>query len=118
MQGVRCAQCRGEMKKLNEWLYCLDCADAHDPECSKKVCMLCSMRDCPNSDSVHYAAEGCPSCDMPVGCESGSVIPIEHGVFLPPVQTVTTTSVQICAPMPTYPPACNQLLLAVTAPTP
>jgi hypothetical protein len=37
----------------------------HPPasECPEDECMVCSMRDCPHSDPLHYHHDGCGSCD-------------------------------------------------------
>ena len=31
-------------------------------ECPEDECRLCSERDCPYSEPLHYDYEGCPSC--------------------------------------------------------
>lgn len=30
--------------------------------CKRKACAICSYRDCPYRDLLHYDKEGCPSC--------------------------------------------------------
>jgi hypothetical protein len=34
-------------------------------ECLDRECMICSVRDCPHKEPLHYHHDGCPCCDAP-----------------------------------------------------
>lgn len=33
-------------------------------ECDDGECMICSMRDCPDGNEMHYDKDGCPDCSL------------------------------------------------------
>jgi hypothetical protein len=39
----------------------LERSKTHEP-CERDECTLCSMRDCPRHEPLHYHHDGCPAC--------------------------------------------------------
>lgn len=33
------------------------------PICDYPECIMCSVRDCPHNEPLHYHHDGCPACD-------------------------------------------------------
>lgn len=46
-----------------EWMTPFECCTGDWSTCEIDECYVCSVRDCPHHEMLHYFHDGCPACE-------------------------------------------------------